>query len=280
MAEVPRDFHFVFGLKPQDEPFHLAYYLCLASCLRTQQPRRIFFHHRHLPHGPWWDRIVPHLTLVPVEAAPAGFAPERYAHTREGRFIAHHQLSYAHEADFIRLDALIAHGGVYADMDTLFVQRYPDALFDRECTLGEEAPIPDARGVLRPSLCNAVIAASPGARFLRDWRQLAAEVFDGTWTRHSCQAAAELWARDPAALHVAPRDWFYRFGVTRDSLAALFEEDTPRLGNAYSIHLWSHLWWNEQRRDYSDFHGGLITEDYVRAGRTTYARIARAFLET
>jgi hypothetical protein len=278
VADVPRDFHFVFGLKPQDEPFHLAHYLCLASCRQTQQPRRIFFHHRHLPFGPWWDRIAPHLTLVPVSEAPEGFAPERYGDTPEGRFIAHHRLSYAHEADFIRLDALIAHGGVYADMDTLFARPYPDAVFAHECVIGEEAPNPDERGVLRPSLCNAVIAARPGARYLRRWRERAIEVFDGTWSRHSCQAAAEVWCEEPSAVHVAPRDWFYRFGVTRASLAALFEQDQPRLGNAYSFHLWSHLWWSEQRRDFSDFHAGLLTEDYVRAGRTTYARIARAFL--
>ena len=36
----------------------------------------------------------------------------------------------SHEADFVRLDALIAHGGVYADIDTLFVHPVPARLFD------------------------------------------------------------------------------------------------------------------------------------------------------
>ena len=34
---------------------------------------------------------------------------------------------YAHAADFLRLDVLIAEGGVYADIDTLFVSRLPRA---------------------------------------------------------------------------------------------------------------------------------------------------------
>ena len=278
MAEIPRIFHFVFGLRPQAGPFHIAHWLCLESCRQVNQPARMRLYYRHLPYGPWWDRIAPHLELVPVTEPPSGFAPERYRAHEVGRLIEREGWSYAHEADFIRLDALIEHGGVYADIDTLFVAPYPDALFQHRCVLGEEPPILWHNDIIRPSLCNAVILAEPGASFLGGWRDLAAKVFDGSWSRHSCQTASELWYAGHAGIHVAPRRMFYRFGVDRARFASLFEQNVGNLRDVCSIHLWSHLWWSEGRRDFTNFHAGLLTEDYVRNADTSYARIARWFL--
>ena len=64
---VPDTFHFVFGLKPQDEPFHICWYLCLRSCIQVNKPGRILFHYQEEPWGPWWERIRPELELVKVD---------------------------------------------------------------------------------------------------------------------------------------------------------------------------------------------------------------------
>ena len=278
MAEIPRCYHFVFGLRPQTEPFHLVHYLCLESCRQVHAPSEIRLHYRHLPHGPWWDKIAPYLTLCPVPETPAGFEPQRYGHTPEGRFIQDQQLDYAHEADFVRLDALLACGGVYADMDTLFVAPYPDSYFQHACVLGEESPVVGPQGVFTPSLCNAVILARAGAPFLQSWRVGAAAAFDGTWSQHSCQLATRLWREDPGSVHLAPERSFYAFGASRAGLRSLWEQRVDRLMGIYSIHLWAHLWWSEARKDFSDFHAGLVTPDYLRHADSTYAHLARRFI--
>ena len=187
-----REFHFVFGLRPQREPFHLARFLALESCRRTQAPDAIHLHHRHDLWGPWWERNAPHLTLHRVGQEPRGFDRSRYAATGEGRLIAARGWDYAHEADFLRLEILREAGGAYSDIDTLFVERYPDDWFERECVVGEEPPVVGDDGVLAPSLCNAVILARPGARFVERWLDDARRSFDGTWSRHSCSAAGRL----------------------------------------------------------------------------------------
>ena len=46
---MPRIFHFVFGLREQNEPFHLAHYLCLESCRHVNQPQAIWFHYANEP---------------------------------------------------------------------------------------------------------------------------------------------------------------------------------------------------------------------------------------
>ena len=273
-----REFHFVFGLRPQREPFHLVHWLALESCRRTQSADAIHMHLRHEPYGPWWERIAPHLTVHRVGGEPRGFDRARYAETGEGRLIAERGYDYAHEADFLRLEILHAAGGAYADIDTLFVARYPDEWFARECVIGEEPAIVLDDGIAHPSLCNAVIVAKPGARFLARWLDEARASFDGTWNRHSCAAAARLWADAGDALHVLPQHVLYRHGPTRAGLASLFDQVDPRLEGTASLHLWAHLWWDEARVDFSRFHAGAFTREWIERGGSTVARIARRYL--
>jgi hypothetical protein len=273
-----RDFHFLFGLREQREPFHLLHYLCLASCRAVNGPDAMHLHYRHEPFGPWWERIKPHLRLSRVPDQVQGFAPRRYRDSEEGRLIEHLGLDYAHEADFLRLDILLAHGGVYADMDTLFVRRYPDDWFDEQFVIGEENAPWQPGQVLRASLCNALLLARPGARFASAWRERMAAVFDGTWARHSCDEAARLWQRMPAAVRVLPREYFYRYGSSRAGLRTLLEESDHEHADLYSVHLWAHLWWDAARMDFSEVHAGQIDETWIRQRDCTLANLARPFL--
>lgn len=279
MAELRREFHFVFGLRPQTEPFHVLHYLCLASCLAVNRPDAIHVHHRELPWGPWWERIRPALTLHRLPQRVDDFRPERYRDSREGQLIERLGLHYAHESDFVRLDALLQHGGVYADMDTLFVQRYPDRWFELDCAIGEERSPCERGRILRPSLCNAVLFARPGSRFIREWRRTMPDAFDGHWNHHSCAAAGALWARMPEAVEVLPTEYFYRYGATRAGLATLLEENDEPRPDLYSVHLWAHLWWDAQRTDFSPVSAEQIDADWLRRSDCTLARLARPFLD-
>jgi Glycosyltransferase sugar-binding region containing DXD motif len=279
VAEVPPVYHFIFGLKPQREPMHIVHYLCLESCRQVNQPSAICFHYRHEPHGPWWERIKPHLRLRPLGGA--SFLPDhvRYDATAEGRLIRDAGWTYAHEADFLRLALLVEEGGIYADMDTLFVAPLPRHLFRQPFVLGEEAPLPGPDGVLRPSLCNALMLAQPGAVFARRWQATMAQAFDGTWSRHSCQEAARLWGEMPERVHVVPQTYFYKHAATPRGVRTLLEGFDPDVRGVHSLHLWSHLWWDGWRTDFATLHADALDETYVRTMRTTYALLARRFLE-
>jgi len=279
MAEIPKEFHFVFGLAPQREPMHVIHYLCLESCRRVNQPAAMYFHYRHEPHGEWWERIRPRLTLRCIAEAASFPDPARYAASDEGRFIRDHGLTYAHEADYLRLAILLEAGGVYADMDTLFVRPLPSHLYAKPFVLGEEAPLPGADGVLRPSLCNALIMARPGASFAQRWLGRMRECFDGTWSRHSNQEASRLWGEFPGEIHVVPQPCFYKHAASRRGLRTLLEGRDRDAADVYSLHLWAHLWWEARRTDFSVVHAGVITPDYIRSKETTYTLLARRFLD-
>ncbi len=279
MADIPNLFHFVFGLRPQTEPMHIVHYLCLESCRRVHRPDTILFHYRHEPFGPWWDRIRPYLALRRINDDGDLLDMRRYQETEEGRFIQRAGWQYAHEADVIRLHALLEHGGVYADMDSLFIQPMPSRLYRHDFVMGEEAALPGPDGVLRPSLCNALMLSRPGAAYAQRWLDGIATAFDGTWSRHSCQQAARLWYEMPDSVHVVPERYFYRHPPTRAGLVGLLEQVDLDLQEVYSLHLWAHLWWDAWRTDFTSFHAGLIDEAFIRDIDTTYTLLARGFLD-
>jgi len=279
MAEIAPVFHFVFGLKPQREPMHVVHYLCLESCRRVNRPRAMCMHYRHEPYGPWWERIKAHLCLRRIGAASLIPDTARYDTTAEGRLIRDAGWSYAHEADFLRLSVLLDEGGVYADMDTLFIAPLPEHLSRKPFVLGEEAPVPGGDGVLQPSLCNALILAQPGATFARVWLAAMARAFDGSWSRHSCQQAVRLWGEMPESVHVVPQTYFYKHAATPRGVRTLLEGYDPDVAGVYSLHLWAHLWWDAWRTDFTTLHADQLDESYLRGMKTTYAMLARRFLD-
>lgn len=273
---IPKHFHFVFGLKPQTKPFELMHYLCLASCMEVNQPERITLYCHYMPHGPYWECIRERLEVVQV-ALPTVVNEYEYADPEL------RPLRYAHLADFVRLDQLIEYGGVYADIDTLFLKPIPEEYFDASFVIGREPDVFDAETQTgTPSLCNALLMSEPQAPFAIAWRDGMEDAFDGTWSNHSTLLPARLSEQHPDWVRVVDQDVFYSVAPSPTALFCLFEDDGPSRNQfppeACSIHLWEHLWRDEGRQDFSMFHLGLLSEEYVRSGRTMYAAHAAAYL--
>jgi glycosyltransferase involved in cell wall biosynthesis len=270
---IPRIAHFVYGLREQDEPFHFLHYVAIESCRRVLAPDAIYFHHKHRPWGRWWSLIRPHLLLLEVdqaaEVAAAEYRPE----------LVPPEYRYAHHADFVRLDVLIEHGGIYADIDTIFLRPLPAELYDAPFVIGRESPVRDELSrELRPSLCNALLMAEPGATFARAWRAQMADALNGTWTNHSGFLSERLSRDLPAEVRIVPETSFFSFRSDPDGLVSLLERRAPVAAEALSVHLWGHLWWDRRRLDFSRAHAGWYVPPLVRWAPTTLADLARPYL--
>ncbi len=273
MTRIPRIAHFVFGLREQLEPFHLLHYLAIETCRRIVQPEVIYLHYHHLPYGVYWDAIRPHLTLKQV-----GLATEVLGATYDNRLVPE-QYRYAHHADFVRLDALIEHGGLYADIDTIFIRPLADELFDAPFVIGRESDTPDElTGRLRPSLCNALLMAEPGSLFATTWRERMAAALNGTWSNHSGFLAQALSKQLPDAVRVEPEASFFAVPCSASGLRSLFEEGPLDLSRSYSLHLWAHLWWDFERNDFSSHYAAEMTEHYLQTATAPLAELVRPFL--
>ncbi|MBZ5734953.1 hypothetical protein K8Z61_10635 [Nocardioides sp. TRM66260-LWL] len=264
---IPRTVHFVYGLRPQTDPFPLHHFLAVRSCRRVNAGFDVVVHVRATPWGPWWERLVaePGVRIAPI-AEPGvrlGDSPPELEAYR-----------YAHESDVVRLEILLAEGGVYADIDSIFVRSLPDAWLDAPAVMGHELPPDGAEG----SLCNAWIAAEPGSAFVEQWLREMPAAFDGSWSNHSTLLPYRLSRQHPELVRVLPESALFALRYTAEHLADLLERDVPLPPDAVSLHLWEHLWAAPERRDFSHVHAGLITPAYVRHARTTYARLARPHL--
>jgi hypothetical protein len=268
-TSIPNIFHFVFGLREQTEEFHLMYYLCLVSCLEVNRPDAVHFHYHHEPHGPWWERIKSRLVLRRID--PEQFV-EQYHYADPGIAV----FRYAHLADFARLRILLEEGGIYADIDSLFLRPFPREWLNRSFILGHEK-VPTGAGQ-DGSLCNAWIASRPGAEFCRHWLEGMDKAFDGSWSNHSTLLPYRLSQTYPHLLDIEPASAFYALDWTPQGIDDLLLRSVELPDSAYSLHLWNHLWFDERRLDFSHFHAGRLNIDYVAFADTTYARHARCFL--
>lgn len=272
---TPRVAHFVYGLRPQNQPFHVLHYVAIESCRQVVEPDEIFVHVGEVPWGTYWDLIRPHVTLVPVDPVAAVHA----ADYRAGRVPAAYR--YAHHADFIRLDALLEHGGLYADIDTVFLGPIPDELFRAPAVIGSEGLVVDEiSGESRPSLCNALLLARPGSPFIAAWRDRMAGALNGTWSNHSGFLAATIAAEQPDDVVVVDQQRFFPVPFSADGLRDLLEDDAADLDGASSVHLWAHLWWDPDRVDFSAVHARQLTAEHLRRAPTTLGRIVRPYLPT
>lgn len=248
---IPNTFHFIFGLKPQEHPFHLVYYLCILSCIEINKPSKVHLYYQHEPFGRYWKSIRDRLTLHKV--APL-------------RRLNGYDLNYAHKSDFLRLEILNEYGGVYADIDTIFLNPLSPEFYEEDFVLGrEDIPYPFY------GLCNAFIMARAGSEFGKLWLGDAMEEYNGSWNYHSVRYPKKLAIAHPGLIRVEPQVSFYKHMWDEEGIENLFTKVNSDMSGCYSFHLWENISWEN--------HLETLTEENIMTKETTYNLIARAVLK-
>ncbi|WVF72813.1 hypothetical protein IAT40_007631 [Kwoniella sp. CBS 6097] len=232
---VPDSVHYVYGLKNVESPDargeELPYYAYLAmrSALVNLKPKVMYFHYKHLPTGPWWDEIAPHLTLIET-TVPS----EIY-----GRPLKH----FAHKADVLRLLAMKYSGGIYLDIDIFVIKPFDDLLYF-PTTLGMEASPDSRRTALDPEgLCNAIIISEPGSTFIDRWLASYESFEGGVWAHHSVVKPWQIARAHPDEIQVlSERAFFWPMwhGSEVQKTHETDEHDFAASGQ-YAYHAWESL---------------------------------------
>lgn len=254
---IPNIFHFIFGLKEQTEEFHIVYYLALKSCLNVHQPEKINFYFKYEPYGPYWDKIKNSLNLIQVDPPTEIF----------GLPITH----YAHQADIIRLQALIEEGGIYADIDSIFLNKFPEEFYKKHFVMGQQG---------NEGLCNALMMSSKESPFAMKWLSDHKMCFKGGapgtdgWCTHSVYHPLRLSREIPEHIHIVGPKAFFGSLYHQGDLYNFFKQETPPdfsptlLGSEYySFHLWENVSWNDYLKN--------LTEQKIFAENNLYNSIAR-----
>jgi hypothetical protein len=190
--------------------------MAIASCRQVLQPDEIQLHLGELPFGFYWDMTRPLVTVKRIEPVPEVSARPHHPEIRP--------YLYAHHADVIRLNVLADVGGMYADIDTLFLRPVPDEWWSYETVIGREAPVTYSDSVQpEESVSNALMMAHPDSRFIDRWRDRIMDAMDGTWSGHSCRLATRLARDHPEWVRVEPQSSFSPVEHTPDGIRLLLE---------------------------------------------------------
>ena len=243
---IPNIVHFVHGLGTPDPYFTFANHVAVLSAKHVHQPSVIMLHVMHQPVGDWWARTLPHVQLV------------FYNLTSVNSVCSRCLLHYAHRADVLRLRVLREYGGLYMDLDMVSVRPLTPEMRRASFLAGWQ----DSDGWSwrqnkeHYGLCNAMMAAVPGAPFveylLRSYASFRSYGHDLFWDEHSVRLPAEMVDRCPrwiAEGHVtalpSARVYFPLWSEVdllyqRSSVSKL--QGIGELRNAYPEMLFFHLW--------------------------------------
>jgi hypothetical protein len=253
---IPRTLFYCYGLAPDfgGKPFGLLHYACVVSALHHIRPDACVFAFVHEPDTIWWRRLKPRLTLRPITAPTEIFGNQ-----------LHH---YAHQADVWRVRTLLEEGGIYLDADVLVTRDFAPFL-DNEMVLGLQD---DALG---EGLCNAVMLAARGSRFMRAWHDSYASFRsqgrDQYWDEHSVRIPRQLATAAPETITILPPETFFTPNPSDPGIDRLFADpralDVP---GAHAHHLWESNAW-------VPFVDGLTLAE-VRARDTAFHHLVRPHL--
>jgi hypothetical protein len=234
--DIPNIFHFVYTTPKDRLDFNLFEHIAIKSCVRVNKPEKIMFHYVNEPTGEWWEKSKTYLTLNKVELPTHCFDKK---------------ISFpAHACDMLRMQALISEGGVYADLDTIFINKIPKKLFKENLVMGEEDEC---------AICNALVMCKKNSKFAIRWfKDFETEFHEDQWANHSVHHPRRLSYQLPNQIKIVDRECFYGYHYTQAN--KLYGERVPdwlKLENIKFLSL--HLWHSSLDSEYLE----SVTEDMI-----------------
>lgn len=241
---IPNIYHFIWPQKRyQGFDFHITHRLAILAAIEVNRPERVMFHASQEPSGEQWERVRPLVELREIETPNEIFGQRiRVA---------------AHQSDIMRLRVLNEWGGVYLDNDVI-CQRPFAPFLHHPCVIGYESP---------SGICNAVLMAEPGSRFIDLWLESYHAFRNWRWAHNSAVVSLQLSQMFPHWVHVLPEENL--FVPHHCQLEALYHQDLE-FPDAYAFHLWASAAWRR--------HISRLTEDRIKREQNTACRALRQFL--
>lgn len=191
-GEIPKIFHFIWFSKGR--PFNMIHYLTMKSAQELHPGYLIKLHCDAPPpeNNFFFNKIKPFIVvniIKPVEVL-------------NNNYVYHFQ----HKADILRLDVLYEEGGIYSDIDNLFLKS-----LDGFRNIPEGLMLSHDRKE-KKSLANGLIMATPKHPVIKEWREIYQTTW-GTdlvinWYGHSTILPYELGLKYPHLINMQPSELF------------------------------------------------------------------------
>lgn len=220
---IPRKVHFIWISSPDYgvPKFGFIEWLAVRSVLKTNPEFEVNFWTDHEPAGKYWDAVKGDLFIESITPPDEVF----------GNPIPHP----AHKCDWLRLQVIQEHGGVYLDLDTITVGDL-GKLMTPPTTMVLETANGETQG-----LCNAYIASKPNTEFIAEWierfRNFRSMGRDQYWAESAVKWPFYLMDSGHT-VEAAPPYAFFKPDWTPQGIADMFD-NALEFPSAIGFHLWS-----------------------------------------
>lgn len=220
--------HYVFGMAPDfgGKPWSWVHYMSVRTAAAVNPGCEIMMHLEHEPTGEWWEATLPLVTVKRI-AAP---------HRIYDRPLCHP----AHQADVVRLLALLEYGGTYLDADVWCLRPF-STIKHPGWWMGRQGR--------NYGLCNATmggnVASDFGMRWLESYRGFRSQGRDHWWDEHSVRVPLTMAQEHPTEVAILDERscFFPLWGRIRDVFDKRFRS-RGYLASSISVHLWESKTWD------------------------------------
>lgn len=201
-----KTYHFIFGLNENfnEKPFSYFHFLNIKSCYLTQNTPTIYMHCKFEPkNNVWWEKIKEFVTIIKYDTLPG------LIYNCNGKNV----WRIEHQSDIFRLLILNEHGGVYADVDTLFYKPFFPHFDGKNCVMGIESLYEIGHDSISVNgLCNALIISEKQSEFINIWLDSYKNEYDDyDWNKMSVRKPYELSHKYNNLIDIQPVYTFHKY---------------------------------------------------------------------
>jgi len=226
---IPKKIYYIFGLdeKFRHKPFSFYHYLNIASARLRNPDYEIELIYKYEPENMFFKNIDIFCSKTQIQDIPESLNNQCI-------------LCAEHICDYLRIQQLYNHGGIYLDTDVICIKSFDD-LLNKSCVMGKEYGLYSDQDETLIGLCNAVILSEPKHLFLKAWT----EDYNNNYNRNSWNYNAvirpyEISEQFPTSVCVLPRNNFFKFSWTTRGSNQLFNNSCD-ISDCYTIHLWNSI---------------------------------------
>lgn len=252
---VPNIIHMMYFLGPKSRPFNFINYLAVRAAYEIQNPDSFYFYYNEEPQDSiHWENIKQYVTLVKIDPP---------------------QIDYPqYQADMVRMEKLIEHGGIYLDTDMILLKNlFP--FMDEPCTLGGEGYVDNKIGLntndirFIGSISNAIIICEPQNQFMKMWyEKMPNAMKSDIWAYHAVLLPLDLYKKNPILVDLKSVETFVPFDFRNDYIFYDIPGAEEELKQSYSMHLWETIW-KDKLKD--------IDNEYLKNSNTVLSKILKQY---
>jgi hypothetical protein len=216
---IPKVINFIFGLREDfcGKPFQYFHYLNILSAKKVNPNYTINVYYYYKPESVFFNNLYTFCNVIKLDKIPDILAGQKI---KWGE----------HACGYLRVNKLLEEGGIYLDTDVVCIKSFDD-LLDENCILGLEF-----MGQVNWGLCDAVILAKKGSKFLSHWKDnYDTKYASNDWSKDAVQVPFELAIKYPKTIRMVPPDFFFKYPWGEIGSNLLFNAIAP-LEYAYCLH--------------------------------------------